>query len=93
VSDQPKRVIGKPFAPGNSGRPKGSRNKLGEVFATAMLRDFEQYGPATIVLARMEDPLGYIKVVAGMMPKELTGEDGEALFSGIQVTFVKSEPK
>ena len=93
MEEQPKRVIGKPFAPGNPGRPKGSRNKLGEVFVTAMLKDFETYGTGAIELARMEDPLGYVKVVAGLLPKEVTGENGEPLFTGIQVSFIKPEAK
>lgn len=58
-----------------------------------MMKDFEAHGEATIALARTEDPLGYVKVVAGLLPKEVTGENGEALFSGIQVTFVRPEKK
>jgi hypothetical protein len=30
------RVIGRPFQPGNPGRPKGSRNKLSEDFVAAL---------------------------------------------------------
>jgi hypothetical protein len=93
VEEQPKRVVGKPFEAGNPGRPEGTRSKLGKAFISAMLKDFEAYGAATIELARMEDPLGYVKVVAGLLPKEVTGEDGAALFSGITVSFVKPEQK
>jgi hypothetical protein len=89
VSEQPERAPNGTFAAGNSGRPKGSRNKLGEAFIKAMMEDFEKHGVATITLARMEDPLGYVKVVAGLLPKELTGENGEPLFAGITVNFVK----
>lgn len=93
MDTQPKRVIGKPFEPGNPGRPKGARSKLGEKFAAAMLRDFEEHGEPTIALARMEDPLGYLKVITSIMPKELTGEDGAPLMSGLTISFVKPEKK
>lgn len=77
------------FKTGNPGRPEGARSKLGKTFINAMMKDFEAYGAPTIVLARMEDPLGYIKVIASLLPKELMGENGEALFTGITVNFVK----
>lgn len=89
MTEQTQRATNGTFAAGNPGRPKGARNRLGEAFVLAMMKDFETHGATTIELARMEDPLGYVKVVAGMLPKELTGENGEALFSGITVQFVK----
>jgi hypothetical protein len=39
---------GKRFEPGNPGRPKGSRNKLGEAFVEALHDDFETDGVAAI---------------------------------------------
>lgn len=89
MNEEPKRVIGKPFAPGNPGRPKGARNKLGEAFVGAMLTDFEAHGVDVIIKVRTDDPSTYVRVIAGLLPKELTGENGEALFSGITVNFVK----
>lgn len=62
------------FLPGNSGfggRPKGSRNKLGEAFIEDMLADWEANGPAAIVQVRKEKPDAYLKVVASILPKDL----------------------
>jgi hypothetical protein len=64
-----------PFKPGQSGnpagRPKGSRNKLGEDFIAALHDDFEEHGIAAIQAVRTERPDAYIKVIASILPKEL----------------------
>lgn len=71
----PKELEKFKWEPGKSanpaGRPKGSRNKLGEDFIAAVAADFEAHGPATIVKVREERPHEYLKVVAGILPKEL----------------------
>lgn len=61
------------FLTGNigGGRPKGSRNKLGEQFLTDMLADWEENGPAAIKAVREEKPDAYLKVVASILPREL----------------------
>lgn len=62
------------FQPGNKmgkGRPKGSRNKLGEDFIQALQESFNKHGPATIETVRQERPHEYLKVVASILPKEL----------------------
>lgn len=61
------------FLPGHTGmggRPKGSRNKLGEAFITALQEDFEEHGTAAIVEVRETKPADYLKVIASLMPKE-----------------------
>ncbi|CAB4157790.1 hypothetical protein UFOVP679_45 [uncultured Caudovirales phage] len=59
------------FKPGNPGRPKGSRNKLGEAFLEALHDDFNTHGVAAIVQVREEKPDQYLKVIASILPKEL----------------------
>jgi hypothetical protein len=61
-----------PGASGNAkGRPKGARNRLGEDFLSALADDFEQHGTAAIQQVRQERPHEYLKVIAGILPKEL----------------------
>jgi len=64
-----------PFKPGQSGnpagRPKGSRNKLGEDFLNALQADFSAHGVKAIETVREERPHEYLKVIAGILPKEL----------------------
>lgn len=69
------------FQPGQcanpAGRPKGSRNKLGEAFIEAIYKDFQEHGVAAIVKVRDQKPDQYLKVVASILPKEI--EAGERL--------------
>lgn len=53
------------------GRPKGSRNKLGEAFITDLQADWAEHGSAAIATVRQERPHEYLKVVASILPKEL----------------------
>ena len=61
------------FLAGNSGggRPQGSRNKLGKAFLGALERDFAEHGEDAIAAAREQKPAEYLKIVAGLLPKEL----------------------
>ena len=69
--EQPKRVVGRPFQVGNPGRPKGSRNKLGEAFIETLYADFTKHGDSVIERVREEDPAAYMRVCASILPKEL----------------------
>lgn len=69
-------VLFKPGNPGGPGRPKGSRNKLAESFLDALHADFLQHGVEAIAAARTESPLGYVKVIASLLPQKLQVENG-----------------
>jgi hypothetical protein len=66
---------GRPFQPGNNanpvGRPKGSRNKLGEAFVQDLYADWQEHGAETIAKVRTDKPDQYLKVVAMILPKEV----------------------
>ena len=71
----------KPGQSGNpNGRPKGARSILQEQFFKALQRDFEQNGEAVLEIMRAEKPNEYARMVASLMSKEMTGEDGQPLF-------------
>ena len=61
------------FITGNNGggRPKGSRNRLSEDFLRALHEDFQENGVEAIRRVRLERPQDYIKVIAGLLPKEM----------------------
>jgi len=52
------------------GRAKGAKNRLSHAFLTALAEDFEQHGVEALTIARIEKPVEYIRIVAGLMPKE-----------------------
>jgi len=70
-----KRVVGRPIKKGQvlnpKGRPKGSRNKLGEDFISALQADFKAHGEEVIATVRTERPQDYLKVIASILPKEV----------------------
>lgn len=74
-----KKPPGRPFEPGNNanphGRPKGSRNKLGEDFIHALAEDFKEHGVAAIASMRQDKPNEYVKVVASLLPKHVEIKD------------------
>jgi hypothetical protein len=64
------------WGPGQSGnpagRPKGSRNKLSEDFVAALYDDFQDHGSAAIAACRAEKPDVYVRVIANLLPKDMT---------------------
>lgn len=73
---------------GGPGRPKGARSRLGEAFISALLADFEAHGIGAIRRACEEKPADYLRVIASLMPKELTGEDGGAIVTRIERVII-----
>ena len=70
-----KKQRGRPFEPGRSGnpagRPKGSRNKLGEDFIAAVAQDWAEHGSAVLARVRKVSPGAYLRVVASLVPQQL----------------------
>jgi len=65
------RMWGKGQSGNPKGRPKGSRNKLAEHFIADLQADWEEHGVEAIKQMRENNPADYVKVVAGILPKEL----------------------
>ena len=62
------------FLPGNSGfggRPKGSRNKLGEAFLDNLYSDWQENGIQALKDCRQQNPAAYVKTVASLLPKQV----------------------
>jgi hypothetical protein len=61
------------FLTGNNGggRPKGSRNKLGEQFLADLHAEWKKSGPAALKAMAENDPSGFVRVVANILPREL----------------------
>lgn len=70
-----KQAVGKPFQPGQSGnpagRPKGARSKLQEDFLKDVQQAWDERGPAAIKAMIAEKPTEFVKMVSGLMPKEM----------------------
>jgi hypothetical protein len=57
------------------GRSPGSRNKLSHRFLTDLLENWERNGAQAIELFRKQDPGGYVRTVASLLPRELSIEN------------------
>jgi hypothetical protein len=68
-TEAPRFVTGGKPGPG---RPKGSRNKLQEDFLKDVLAAWEDNGADAITLMIADKPGDFVKMVAGLMPKEAT---------------------
>jgi hypothetical protein len=69
------RGLKEPWQKGQSGnpagRPKGSRNKLGEAFVADLYADWIEHGIEAVQKVRQDRPHDYLKVIASILPKDL----------------------
>jgi len=70
------------------GRKKGSRNKITKAYLTALRKDFEKHGIATLEKVREKDPKTYMKLVADLVPKEIDLDPNDN--GDVTVMIVKS---
>lgn len=76
-------TLGRQFKPGNpyriqpghplygKGRRPNSRQKLSDKFVEAVYSDFEVNGADAVVKAREADPIGYLRIIASLMPRDI----------------------
>jgi hypothetical protein len=56
---------------GGPGRPKGSRNRLGEAFISDLHESWLKHGRDVIERVVRDDPSQFLKTCAGLMPREI----------------------
>jgi hypothetical protein len=66
---------------GMGGRPRGSRNKLGQAFIENLYAYWLKNGTAVIKAAAKGSPAAFLKVMASLLPKHLEIKDDP--FDGI----------
>lgn len=57
--------------PEKTGRPKGTRDRISTEFLNALADDFHKNGPSVVATVRKKDPSTYLRVFAGLLPKEI----------------------
>jgi hypothetical protein len=55
---------------GIGGRPVGARSKLTTQFLDDLAASWEAEGAEALVRCAREDPTGYVRVIAGLLPRE-----------------------
>jgi hypothetical protein len=57
------------------GRRKGARDRISTMLLDSLAKDFEEHGEGVIRIARVEQPVEYLKVIASLLPKEFEIND------------------
>lgn len=94
MTETPRRLIGRPFQPGNPGRPVGARNKLATDFLKALHADFAEHGIEAIKQCRETKPDVYVRVIAGLLPQQIEVEgqvDARQLPDDVLVASFRAE--
>jgi Family of unknown function (DUF5681) len=66
----------KPGQTGNpAGRPKGSRNKLGEDFVADAYQKWQEHGAGALDKMATSEPAKFCQMVASLLPKEMHIKD------------------
>jgi hypothetical protein len=60
--------------PVSNGRPKGARDRLSTKLIETLASDFEERGALAIEAAREKDPVGYLRICAIVVPKQVEHE-------------------
>ena len=63
--------VGEKWDGNAKGRPKGSRNQLGEAFVADLYADWQKHGPVTITKVRETRPADFLRVIASIIPQQL----------------------
>ena len=56
---------------GGPGRPKGSKNKITELYLDILRKDIVEHGEEVLERVRKEQPAVYIKLPAALVPRDL----------------------
>ena len=72
------KMLAKRFKPGPDarrvGRPAGIRNKLNRAFLQDLLDEWHEHGRAALRIMRAEEPGMFVRVVASLVPREISLE-------------------
>jgi|WetSurMetagenome_2_1015567.scaffolds.fasta_scaffold66762_2 hypothetical protein len=78
----PMRSLRVPLAWGGDRVPhqyKNVRHRITDLFLALLYESFFEGGKAAIERVRDEKPADYLKLIMMLIPKQITGEDGEAI--------------
>lgn len=94
MADEREPKIGANRGNAGKGRPKGSPNKTSAEVKQMILDALEGVGGVDYLMGQAkEKPAAFLTLVGKVMPLQVNGAgpDGEHLFTGIKVEFVKPD--